>query len=353
MITKFNGKRISGVLTVLPENCYQFDDEIAEAEAVKAKRLKRIMGYGQRYRVKEKTTMSNLMGYGLRYLLENQKIKKEEIGAIVVVTLSPDFFVPQVSNIIHGELELPKDVMCVDISSACAGYIVGLVQAFMMLEHLKDKKVLLFTGDIFNRKVSDQEPKFVSPPFGGDVANITVVENANDPRNEIFYNYYTDGTQREILVAHEGCFHQLLSTEQLADRLYNIPFRGIDMDGSAVFNFAQREVPILIEEILREGKIDKDMIDWFLFHQPNKFMLQKLAERLEIPYSKMPMDVVKDYGNSNSGTIPVAMTSYLQTELLNKNALCCLAGFGAGLTWTSLLMRIGNLDFCENIKSNL
>lgn len=351
MITKFNGKRISGVLTVLPENCYQFDDEIAEAEAVKAKRLKRIMGYGQRYRVKAATTMSDLMVFGLRHLLEKQLVKKEEIGAIVVVTLSPDFFVPQVSNIIHGELELPTDVMCVDISSACAGYIVGLVQAFMMLEHLGDKKVLLFTGDIFNRKASEQETKFVNPPFGGDVANITVIENDSD--NEVYYNYYTDGKQREVLVAHEGGFHQLLSSEQLADTRYNIPFRGIDMDGSAVFNFTQKEVPVLVEEILKEGNVDKSMVDWFLFHQPNKFMLQKLAERLEVPYSKMPMDVVKDYGNSNSGTIPVAITSYLNSELMETEALCCLAGFGAGLTWTSLLMKIGNLDFCENISSNL
>ncbi len=354
MITEFYNKKISGVLTVLPENCYQFDDEIAEEESVKAKRLKRIMGYGKRYRVKAETTMSDMMIYGLRYLLDTNKVKKEDIGAIVVVTLSQDYYVPQISNIIHGELGLPNNIMCIDINSACAGYIVGLAQAFMLLEHLNNKKVLLFTGDIFNRKASDQELKYTSPPFGGDVANITVVENDNrDDQNPILYNFYTDGSQRDVLVAHEGGFRQLLSVEQVADTRYNIPFRGIDMDGSAVFNFAQKEVPILIEEILKIGNVSKDKIDWYLFHQPNKFMLQKLAERLEIPYEKMPMDVVEDYGNSNSGTIPVAMTSYIQSDLLEQKRLCCLAGFGAGLTWTSILMEIGCLDFCENIDSNL
>ena len=354
MITKFYDKKITGVITILPENCYQFDDEIAEEESIKAKRLKRIMGYGKRYRVKAKTAMSDLMVYGLRYLLNNNKVKKEDIGAIVVVTLSQDYYVPQISNIIHGELELPTDIMCIDINSACAGYVVGLAQSFMLLEHLNNKKVLLFTGDIFNRKASNQELKYTSPPFGGDVANITVVENDNrNNRNTILYNYYTDGSKRNVLIAHEGGFRQLLSVEQVADTRYNVPFRGIDMDGSAVFNFAQKEVPLLIEEILNMGNIDKDQVDWYLFHQPNKFMLQKLAERLGIPYEKMPMDVVRDYGNSNSGTIPVAMTSYIQSDLLKQRRMCCLAGFGAGLTWTSLLMEIGDLDFCENIVSNL
>ncbi len=352
MITSFVGKKITGVLTVLPEKSYKFEDEIAEAEAVRAKRLKKVMGYGQRYRSKANTTMSDMMIYGMEYLLKQEMLKKEDIGAIVVVSLSVDYFLPQISNIIHGTLGLDRSVMCVDIPSACAGYVVGLFEAFMLLEHLRGKKVILLTGDIFNRKASEEEPKFVTPPFGGDVANITVIENS-DSEEKIHYNFYTDGTLNDVLVTREGGFRKLLTSEQLRDTRYNLPFRGVDMDGSAVFNFVQKEVPPMIQEILELGGVTKEDVDWYLFHQPNKFMLQKLAERLEIPYKKMPMDVVQDYGNSNSGTIPVAMTSYLASELMEKEYLCCLSGFGAGLTWSSLLMRLGKLDFCENIQSDL
>ena len=352
MIASFTGKKVTGVLTVLPENCYQFDDEIAESEAVRARRLKKIMGYGQRYRVKADTCMSDMMIFGLRYLLEQKKIDKKDIGAIVVVSLSPDYFVPQISNIIHGALELDTSIMCMDIPAACAGYVVGLVQSFMLLDHLEDKKVVLCTGDIFNRKASENEAKYINPPFGGDVANITIVENSS-LEDKIYYNCYTDGRGCNVLKAHGGGFHQLLSPEQISDKRYNIPFRGIDMDGSTVFNFVQKEVPPLIEEILKYADVTKEDVDWYLFHQPNKFMLQKLAERLEVPYEKMPMNVVQDYGNSNSGTIPVAMTSYVSAEMMTKESLCCLSGFGAGLTWAALLIKIGKLDFCENIQSNL
>lgn len=352
MITSFTGKKITGVLTVLPENCYPFEEEIAQAEAVRAKRLKRVMGYGKRYRVKADTDMSDLMAYGMQYLLEQKWLKKEDIGAIVVVTLSPDYFVPGISNIIHGRFDLPKDIMCVDIPAACAGYIIGLAQSFMLLEHMEHKKVVLFTGDIFNRKASDEEDKFESPPFGGDAANITIIENTMES-TPICYNFYTEGKYSDILVAKEGGFHRLLSEEQLQDKRYNLPFRNMEMDGSAVFNFVQKEVPPLIDELLQYSGRTKEEIDWYLFHQPNKFMLQKLAEKMQIPYSKMPMDVVQDYGNSNSGTIPVAMTSYVGKELCEQNKLCCFSGFGAGLTWAAILMEIGPLDFCENIQSDL
>lgn len=74
--------------------------------------------------------------------MKHNWIKKEEIGAVVVVTISPDHYVPHVSNIIHGEFDLPHDVVCVDIPQACAGYIMGLMEACMLLEHMpKDKKL--------------------------------------------------------------------------------------------------------------------------------------------------------------------------------------------------------------------
>ena len=81
--------------------------------------------------------------------------------------------------------------------------------------------------------------------------------------------------------------------------------------------------------------------------------LQKLAEKMEIPYAKLPMDITEKLGNSDSGTIPAVMTTDVAEDLLSKNNHCCLSGFGGGLTWASIVMDVGNLDFCENIISNL
>lgn len=352
MITSFSGKEITGVLSVLPENEYIFEDEIADPEAIKARRLKRIMGYGKRRRVKGDTTLSKMLLYGIEYLLEKKNLKKEDIGAIVVVTLSPDYFLPQISTILHGELELSKEVMCIDIPQACAGYAVGMMQAFMLLEHMPEKKVVFCTGEIFNRKASDNEPRFNYPPYGGDIANITIVENSDRNKN-IVYSCYMDGGNRNYLRIHDGGFKNPMTIETIQNQRSNLPFVGVDMDGSSVFNFVQKEVPPAIEEIVAKTGKNIDDIDLFLFHQPNKFMLQKLAERLRIPLEKLPMDIVEKLGNSNSGTIPAVMTTDVSEQLLSDYRLCCLSGFGAGLSWASLVMEIGNLDFCKNIVSNL
>lgn len=352
MIFDFKNKKISGVLSVLPENEYLFENETADPKGIKNRRLKRIIGFGARRRVKANTTLSDMLLYGINYLLDQDKIKKQEIGAIVVSTLSPDYFVPQISNIIHGKINFGTDVYCVDIMQACAGYVTGLIQAFMLLEHLNDKKVLLCTGEIFNRKSDENEPKFEHPSFGGDIANITIVENTSDEKN-IYASVYNDGSQREALIIHDGGFKNPMTPEKINSQRSNIPFIGVSMDGTGVFNFVQKEISPAIFELLKKAGLEKDDIDYFLFHQPNKFMLQKLAEKIGIPYAKLPMDITEKLGNSDSGTIPAVMTTDVADDLLSKNNHCCLSGFGGGLTWASIIMDIGKLDFCKNIISDL
>lgn len=352
MQTTFEGKRLAGVVTVLPQNEYFFDDEIAEAEAPRAKRLKNIMGYGRRRRTKATTTGSDLMLYGIRHILDKNYIKKEDIGAIVTVTLSPDYFVPTMSSILHGELDLDSSVFCVDIQQGCTGYIVGLMQSFMLLEHMKEKKVLLCTAEIFNRKTEENEPKYSYAPFGGDCANITVVENSDDNK-KIYYEFCQDGKNRNCLIIPDGAFKSPMTPEKIATQVSRIPFTGVQMDGSAVFNFVQEKVPILLESISKMAGINIEDIDWFLFHQPNKFMLQKLAERVGIPFSKMPMDIVEKFGNADACTIPTVITEDVSEEMISQDNMCCLSGFGAGLSWAAIIMEIGKLEFCENIISNL
>lgn len=354
MITSFLGKRISGVLGVLPENEYDYDEETKPFQDTHTKRLKRIMGYGKRRAAKSNTTTSDLCIYGFDYILKNNWIRKDEIGAVIVVTVCPDHYVPHVSNIVHGEFELPADVVCMDIPQACAGYVLGLMEACMLLEHMPDKKVVLFTGDVLCRK--ERETPLAYPVFGGDGASVSVIEN--DPAaSDIFLSMYNDGSKRNALIIPAGGFRLPRSPEtgvmvDIGDgtmRTKNCMW----MDGSGVFNFVQREVPPMIDELIAYGGKTYEDVDWFLFHQPNKFMLQKLADKMKVPYKKMPMNVVGDFGNSNSNTVPFALVSNLSEEMKKSTYRCCLAGFGAGLTWGAALLDIGKLDFCEMIISNL
>jgi 3-oxoacyl-[acyl-carrier-protein] synthase-3 len=119
------------------------------------------------------------------------------------------------------------------------------------------------------------------------------------------------------------------------------------MDGTGVFNFVQTEVPPLIDDLFDFAGISDADVRSYAFHQPNRFMLEKLAEKLGIAKSKMPMDVVERFGNSSGVTIPTVLATNLAESLLSEEDLYCLAGFGVGLTWASMAMTVGRLRFCR------
>ena len=145
MKTVFKGKKITSMLGILPETVGYFDDEVDNYSfpAKQTMRLKKVMGYNQHRLAKETSTVSDFAVYGLNYMLENKWIRKEEIGAVVTVTLCPDHFVPHISNIVQAKCDLNTDIVCFDIAQGCCGFLVGLMQSCMLLEHMPEKKVIL------------------------------------------------------------------------------------------------------------------------------------------------------------------------------------------------------------------
>lgn len=356
MITTFHGKRITGMLSVLPETVYDYDTETAPFASIQTRRLKRIMGFGTRRAAKANTTTGDLCHYALRYLLDNGLIEKEEIGAVLVLGLTPDYFIPHNSNILHGEFDLPKDVVCIDIPQGCCGFMLGMMEACMLLDHMSERKVLVFTADVLNRK-APQTP-MTEASFGGDACSVTIIEN--DPAaSDIYFNLYNDGANREALVMHAGGWRMPRSPETAIPHDTgegNGTMKSYDalwMNGSMVFNFVQKEVPPLIEELASYAGVNKEDIEMFFFHQPNKFMLEKLAERMKIPFEKMPMNIVGTFGNSSGSTVPVDITYNYGSKLENETVKCCLSGFGSGLTWAAAILDLGELDFCRLIVSDL
>ena len=105
----------------------------------------------------------------------------------------------------------------------------------------------------------------------------------------------------------------------------------------------------MIASLLESANRTADDVDFFVFHQPNKFMLEKLADKMGVPYSKMPSNIVEHFGNSSGVTVPMVLTFNLRDRLRSESLRLCLAGFGVGLTWSSMLIDVGPLSFCEMI----
>lgn len=349
----YKNKAITGILTILPENEVLFEDEMENYNfsIAKSLKLKKAMGYNTHRIVEDNVCTSDLCIFGMNYLFDNNLLEKQDIDALILVTQSPDYIMPPTSNVIQGKLGLKQDMICLDINQGCVGYIIGLMQSFMLLEQNSINKVVLLNADILSRKVSKRDRN--SNPLIGDGASITIVEKSDN--SEIIHgNLKMDGLGAEALMIPAGGF-KLPSNQETKEMKEDAAgnFRSLDnlvMKGDDVFSFVQREVPPLIEDLLRNAGVTKDEVDYFMFHQPNKFMLNKLADKLEIPRDKMPSNIVENFGNASGVSIPTAITYNLDERPTNEKLKVCLAGFGVGLTWASLLLELNFLKFNKLIN---
>ena len=349
----FKHKRISGILTVLPQKAIRFEDEMANYNfsPVKSMKLKNAMGYNEHRIAAPGQTSSDFCKYGLEYLFERELLKPEEIDALLFVSQSPDYFLPPTSNILHGEFGLKQDCLCMDINQGCAGFELGLIQSCLLLDQSAVKKVVLLNADVLSPKVSPHDRN--SKPLIGDAAAITVIDQCED-ENPIYANIKMDGSGAMVLNIPAGGFRQPCSPATAImeeDASGNLRSKdNLVMQGDEVFNFVQREVPPMIEHLYEQSGIDRNDVDWYMFHQPNKFMLHKLADKLGIPYEKMPANIVENFGNASGVTVPTCISFNLGELLCNSTLQFCLAGFGVGLTWSSVMMKMGVLKFNQIIE---
>jgi 3-oxoacyl-[acyl-carrier-protein] synthase-3 len=344
----YHNKQINGILTILPQREIAFEEEIGNYNfsLAKSMKLKLAMGYNKHRIVEEGTNVSDLAVFGVNYLLDNHLIKKEDISALVLVTQSPEHFMPPTSNIIQGKLGLGTDVLCMDINQGCAGFVIGLMQAYMLLDYPDIKKVLLINADILSRKVSNRDRN--SYPLAGDAACLTIVERSEIPET-IHAVVNMDGKGAYAIQIPAGGF-KMPSTPETSEikEDENGNFRSLDnlvMKGDEVFNFVQTKVPPMIEELLEIAGKTADEIDYYFFHQPNKFMLNKLADKLGVPREKMPSNIVENFGNASGATIPTNVSYNLGDAALTHSYEVCFSGFGIGLTWAAIVQKLGNLMF--------
>lgn len=349
----FKNKKISGILTILPKKIVTFEEEMSNYNFSPAKsmKLKLAMGYKEHRLAEEGQCSSDFCIHGLQYLFDNGMLQKEEIDALLFVSQSPDYYMPPTSNIIHGHFDLKTDCICMDINQGCAGFELGLIQSFMMLDQPNINKVVLMNADVLSPKVSPQDRN--SKPLIGDAAAITIVEKDNND-STIYANIKMDGKGAFALNIPAGGF-RLPCTEETAVMVEdsNGNYRSknnLVMQGDDVFNFVQREVPPMIENVLASAGTTPEMVDWYMFHQPNKFMLNKLADKLGVPREKMPANIVENFGNASGVTVPTNISYNLGESLVSENQKVCMAGFGVGLTWSAIYMELGNFSFNKIIE---
>jgi len=349
----FKDKQITGILTVVPKHLAYFKDEIANYDFPERSSLKlqKLLGLeSHRYLTDDSVTGSDMALYGIRHLIETGVLRADEIDALLYVTQTPDHFVPATSNIMQGSLGLKHDLICMDINQGCAGFLMGVMQGYMLLDLEGVNKVLLVNADTASKQTNNRDRNTF--PLVGDGVAITILERA--PSTPAWMSLKMDGSRWQALYVPAGAY-RMRSTPETAEvrALGDGNFRSLEqitMDGNAIFNFTTIEVPELIQENLAYSGHAKESIDYFMFHQPNKFILERLAELLAIPREKMPNDTTTLFGNTSSVSIPQTICHSLGEKMLDHTFTFCLSGFGVGLTWNAMVTRVGPLNVCKIIE---
>ena len=117
-------------------------------------------------------------------------------------------------------------------------------------------------------------------------------------------------------------------------------FSQIQMNGQEVYKFAVREVPLIIDKLLKKTNFSSDQVDWLVLHQANQRILDSVGDRLKIPREKILSNLEK-YGNTSAATIPLMMDEAIRNNRIKQDDIIATSGFGAGLSWGAALIKWG------------
>lgn len=253
-------------------------------------------------------------------------VDPNEIGAVVMVTLTPDCLMPNNASYAQHLLGLPTGIAAFDINHACSGFVYGLWNAALLCQNLQ-KKVLLLDGDVNTKYVSPYD-KSTALLFG-DAGTATLLTPDKDAE-EWHFTFQTDGSNRDVILMRLG-FRHPIAKEYLDYQLFEDGgkrrFIDMQMDGRRVFDYVVNTVPGLVTGFFDELEEEAGEFDLLLLHQANHFMLKKLARAIGFDFrTKMPVCMNK-YGNTSSVSIPLTMASQLKQPVDRV----LMIGMGAGL----------------------
>ncbi len=292
---------------------------------------------------------SDLCYHAADKLLCDLQWNREEIDCLVFVTQTPDYHLPATSPLLQKRLGLSKNCLALDISLGCSGYVYGLSVISSLLSHGNIKKGLLLAGDTVLKTCSKNDK--TTYPLFGDAGSATALEF--QVTGELLFNLKTDGSGSDVIKIESGGFRNPVNPDSFKETKID---EGISrnklqliLEGMDVFTFGISQAPANIKELAEHFKLNLENIDYFIFHQANKFMNEKIRKKLSIPAEKVPYSIER-FGNTSCATIPLTMVTEMKDKLQN-NALSHIAcGFGVGLSWGSVYFETDKIVISDLVE---
>ena len=338
--TSIRGARIAAVGTCVPSRRFDNVTETTEFPKDAVRKVVAMAGISSRRLADESICSSDLCLEAARKILNSLGWERDSIDALIMVTQSPDYFLPSTSCVIHKHLQLSCDCAAFDVGLGCSGYPYGLWLAAMMLRSGRQKRILVLHGETPSR-FADKSDRSVALLFG-DTGSATVLE-AVDPKDseEWFFKLHTDGAGYKDMIIEGGGFRNRFCKD--SQKYF------VKMNGPNIFNFTIKRVPSLIQDTLKLAKIDAEDVDYFIFHQSNQFIIKHLLKKLNLSTDKVPM-TLKEFGNTGGASIPLTITQGRLQRPDNRSLKLMLLGYGVGLSWGSALVEVEPDVIMEHIE---
>jgi 3-oxoacyl-[acyl-carrier-protein] synthase III len=330
MIGTANGYRVSitGIGANVPERVMT-NEELSKLVDTTDEWIVVRTGIRERRIAREDEALSDMALPAARGALAQAGVDPADIDLLIVATVTPDMAFPATAAILADELGA-REAAAYDLSAGCTGFMYGIAQAYGMLAGGVCRRALVVGGDILS-KIVDWSDRATCIVFG-DGAGAVVMERV-EQGGFLGFELGADGSGGMQLYLPAGGSRAPTSAETVASHGHFV-----HMNGREVFKFATRVLVSSAERLLDQLGMTVDDIDLYVPHQANIRIIKHAVERLGIPEEKVVVNVDR-YGNTSSGSIPLALADAVRERRVNKGDIVLMTGMGAGLTWGSGVME--------------
>ncbi|WP_316737879.1 ketoacyl-ACP synthase III [Pedobacter aquatilis] len=332
------GAYIQGISYYLPKSALNNDSLNQAFPEWSADKISSKTGIFERRIANENEFSSDMAVKASEALFNEFNIKRSDIDFILLCTQSPDYFLPTTACIVQDKLGINTSAGALDFNLGCSGYIYGLSLAKGLIKADIAKNVLLITSETYSKFINHQDKG--NRTLFGDAASATLISSRVGLCSIEEFVLGTDGKGAENLIVKNGAAKNRFETgvDEYDETGWIRNDSNLFMNGGEIFSFTSKAVPEMVDQILKKTSLTLPNIDLFVFHQANKFMLNHIRKKIDIPEDKFFLFLEK-CGNTVSSTIPIALSEAIKTSRIKKTNKVLLAGFGVGYSWGSTILQ--------------
>ena len=313
---------ISGLGCRVPDRVVT-NEELAQYVATSDEWIRERTGIRERRMASKEEALSDVALPAALTALEQAGVEGKDIDLLLVATVTPDMMFPSTGAIMADKLGATQ-AAAYDLLAGCTGFVYALAQAYGMVAAGLSKRALVVGGDLLSR-ILDWEDRSTLVLFG-DGAGAVVLEPTS-AKGFLGFELGADGGGGSSLWLPGS-----------GSRLFDDPDRYVKMNGREVFKFATRVLVQSAQDVLERCGVSVGDVDVYVPHQANVRIIDHATKKLGFPSEKVVVNVDR-YGNTSSGSIPLALADAVADGRLQPGSLVLMTGMGAGLTWGSALMR--------------